>query len=327
MTMGNTPSKSQPMTIVARKVRVDFGPLPLTPLDWYNSDPAVTEFFHALSVHFPAGETFFINSVAHYAEEIKTKDPKLWEQVLLFFKQEGMHTHVHEVWDARIQDEYGHPMDEYEADVALRLENTKSRLPFLSQLALTACLEHFTSSMARFLLDSRTGHIVQQNSAEPHRSLWRWHATEELEHKSVAFDVYTLVGGGYARRCLIMMVVGPLFILRTLHMWWYLIRERKLPVMRSVSRLFQFLFWKPAVLPKVLPDLLHWFYPSYHPMNSEYKRDLEIVSTYSDLLQKKEKFETSGVSESGNEAVLCLEPDPVSQSRTLMAVAPVSAKM
>ena len=32
------------------------------------------------------------------------------------------------------------------------------------------------------------------------RKLWAWHAVEEIEHKSVAFDVYEAIGCGYFHR-------------------------------------------------------------------------------------------------------------------------------
>ena len=88
-----------PPPIVARRVRVDFGQLPEArdkPFDWYDGDAAQTEIFHALSITFPAGETFFIDSVLHYGARIKAEAPKLWKQVRLFFRQEGMHTALHE---------------------------------------------------------------------------------------------------------------------------------------------------------------------------------------------------------------------------------------
>ena len=91
-------STAPPPPIVARRVNLDFGPLPEDdkPFDWYDGDAAQTEIFHALSITFPAGETFFIDSVLHYGARIKAKAPELWEQVRLFFRQEGMHTAVHE---------------------------------------------------------------------------------------------------------------------------------------------------------------------------------------------------------------------------------------
>jgi len=86
---------SEKLGIVARNVRVEFGELhrrnnadgdaeddqkKVTPLDFYDGNGALTEVFHALSVTFPVGETFFINSVMHYAPRIRTKHPELWKQ-------------------------------------------------------------------------------------------------------------------------------------------------------------------------------------------------------------------------------------------------------
>lgn len=54
--------------------------------DWHKDGPAVTLFFDALSLKFPAGERFFIESVRHYRDRID--DPELKQQVLGFIGQE-----------------------------------------------------------------------------------------------------------------------------------------------------------------------------------------------------------------------------------------------
>lgn len=47
----------------------------------YAGNAALTEIFHALSITFPVGETFFIDSVMHYAPRLKRDHPKLWKDV------------------------------------------------------------------------------------------------------------------------------------------------------------------------------------------------------------------------------------------------------
>src|SRR3546814_5779790 len=60
-------------------------------------------------------------------------------------------------------------------------------------------LDHFTAMMAHeFLTNSR--HFAK---ADPEvHNMWRWHATEEIEHKGVAFDVWVHATRGWtpARR-------------------------------------------------------------------------------------------------------------------------------
>jgi predicted metal-dependent hydrolase len=79
----DVPSTSlSPAKIVARRARLEFVPLDTTkPVDWCDNDPIVTEYFHALSITFPAGETFFIDAVLHYAPVLKAKHPELYKDV------------------------------------------------------------------------------------------------------------------------------------------------------------------------------------------------------------------------------------------------------
>ncbi len=93
-------------------------------------------------------------------------------QVQLFFKQEGMHTAVHEAWNARIQRELGHPMAALEDAVARRIGRVRRFAPHMFQLAMTACLEHWTAGIGHVLLCTDAGDEVLSRAAEPCRSLW-----------------------------------------------------------------------------------------------------------------------------------------------------------
>jgi Predicted metal-dependent hydrolase len=63
------------------------------PRDWYAGDTLASAYLVALSLTFPAGERFLIDSVRAYAADID--DPELAASVKAFFGQEAMHGKVH----------------------------------------------------------------------------------------------------------------------------------------------------------------------------------------------------------------------------------------
>ena len=63
----------------------------------------------------------------------------------------------------------------------------------LGQLAITVALEHVTATLAAVLLEQRSTTLAGADSRVA--EVWLWHAAEETEHRSVAFDVYARVGG------------------------------------------------------------------------------------------------------------------------------------
>ena len=85
----------------------------------------------------------------------------------------------------RVEREFGHRMADMEKFIERRLKLGKKIFSPLTQLAVTACLEHFTAGLASILLETKAGHGALRRMGEPYRSLWIWHALEELEHKSV----------------------------------------------------------------------------------------------------------------------------------------------
>ncbi|SHY70081.1 metal-dependent hydrolase [Mycobacteroides abscessus subsp. abscessus] len=66
-------------------------------------------------------------------------------------------------------------------------------LPARIPLAVTAAAEHFTAVLAERLLGDEDFRAIPGDAEV--WNLLKWHALEELEHKSVAFDVFRSVGG------------------------------------------------------------------------------------------------------------------------------------
>lgn len=64
------------------------------PKFWFANDPFKTRFFDALSLTFPEGERFFIESVRLYRDQIQDRD--LQQKVKDFIRQEAQHGIAHD---------------------------------------------------------------------------------------------------------------------------------------------------------------------------------------------------------------------------------------
>lgn len=178
--------EERPITV--RKMGFSFADVPK---HWFSGSPVATHLVNGLNLVFPEGERFFIRSVKHYLDRID--DPALQKRVRAFFGQEGRHGHEHEASFAMLEAqgyEIRRFLEEYER-IAYRM--IEPRVPPSLRLSVTVALEHFTASLAeRALTDD-----LLDEAAPAMRDLLRWHAAEEIEHKSVAFDVFEAVDGRY----------------------------------------------------------------------------------------------------------------------------------
>ncbi|MFT6593392.1 MAG: putative metal-dependent hydrolase, partial [Zhongshania sp.] len=167
--------------------------------DWHAGGAHIAHFFNALSIFFPDGERFFIDSVRHYRDRIQ--DPELKESVRGFIGQEAMHGREHEEYNDALV-EKGMPADRY-GRIVIRLLKFFTRFtPKSAQLAGTIALEHLTAILANMVLSEPRS---LAGSEPRYAAIWKWHALEETEHKAVAYDVYQQVLGGglsgYLHRC------------------------------------------------------------------------------------------------------------------------------
>ena len=232
---------------------------------WNAHGPHVSQLLNALSIVFPEGEKFFIESARHFKDQLK--NPQLLEDLQGFIGQEAMHGREHRVYNRMLQ-EAGLPAERIEEFSLNRLKMAHKIFSPAMQLSMTIALEHLTAIMAAHML--RTPGVLA--GSEPNYTrLWRWHALEETEHKAVAFDVWKTVMpntlGSYLKRCWGLIQTSWFFWLFTAIFHWKMskaARPRESHV-RGYLRLFGFLFVKPAAWLALAPAWFAYFKPGFHP--------------------------------------------------------------
>ena len=177
---------------------------------YFANSPVMSHMLTALSSTFPIGEQFFVHSVRNVRD--KVTDPTLQAQIAAFIGQEAMHSKAHsEFNDAWRRDHYN--LDRFQAWLARKNIHVRSLHPKI-QLAITCAFEHFTALLGGYILRHPE---VLSTLDEDAIKLWVWHAIEEIEHRSVAFEVYQAVYGDDRVRRLLMRSVTTGFASLTLY--------------------------------------------------------------------------------------------------------------
>jgi uncharacterized protein len=188
-------------SVRTRRLSFDY-PADGMPRHYVADDLVMSHVVTNLSAMFPEGEDFFVRSVRNYRDQIT--DPELKSQVAGFIGQEAMHGREHRSFNERLG-KLGYPTRGIDRAVKWAFVVGERVLPRKVQLAITAALEHYTATLAEVLLgDPRAREMFEVPEV---RSLFLWHALEESEHKSVAFDVYQQVSGSWLLRVAVMQAV------------------------------------------------------------------------------------------------------------------------
>lgn len=191
------------MTSVVRARRIRFAyPADSLRRHFVDGDLVMSHIVAHLSAVFPEGEDFFVRSVRRFADQII--DPELKSRVQGFIGQEVTHGREHRALNERLH-QMGYPTRRVDRMVGRNLRWLERRVSPLTCLAVTAALEHFTAVLAETLLSDERAQAVLGSTEV--RSMLLWHAVEESEHRSVAFDVYRAVGGSERRRIRAMRVI------------------------------------------------------------------------------------------------------------------------
>ncbi|MCB9592003.1 MAG: metal-dependent hydrolase [Sandaracinaceae bacterium] len=251
------PSPSRPIPVRAPRFELDES----VPRAWLGGSPVASHVVNALSLLFPEGERFFIRSVRHYQEQID-EDPELRARVRGFFGQEGRHGHEHDRHNRMLRAQ-GFELDAFfERYQRVGWDWIEPNVPPHLRLATTVALEHMTATLAEIALDSP----ILDDAHPEVRRLLLWHACEEIEHKSVAFDVLTRVDPRLGTRAAGLAIgAGVLLGFFALALATFLQQERALepaaPVPRSRT------FWKAlrATRGTLAAAVVDYLRPDFHP--------------------------------------------------------------
>jgi len=246
--------------------------------DWHGAGMNMSQFLNTMSLFFPVGERFFIDSVRHFRDYAKD-DPELNKQITAFIGQEAMHGREHDILNAML-DDAGMPARAQEELVTKLLGRIQRTAPKHLQLAATVALEHLTAILGDSLLRNRE--IFLEGSDPGYAALWQWHALEETEHKAVAFDLYSKVMGrtlyAYTVRAITLPVATGIFL--ALLYPFYVENVRRAGGLTDIKgwwRGFQNQWGRPGLIRQVVKPWLDWFKPGFHPWDHDNQHFLQQV--------------------------------------------------
>ena len=170
------------LPIERRRVKFDFSDI--EDKYFYGGNPQVSAFFAGLSVSFPPGEGEFIKSVKLFEDQIT--DERLKTEVKNFAHQEAHHSLQHKMLNKRLV-ELGYDIAVVEKIMQQKLSEREQNWSPARRLARTVAAEHVTATWANWSLQNEKRMAQFPTSL---RHMLQCHAIEEIEHKSVAFDVY-----------------------------------------------------------------------------------------------------------------------------------------
>lgn len=235
---------------------------------YYEENPVVTSLFVVLSAMFPPGEMFFIESIRNVRNQIK--DEKLLEDIRAFIAQEAFHSREHKTLNNHLIHSNYPEVIEIEAKTKARLDKLR-KLSTVEQVAATVVMEHYTATLARLLL---TDQLIKRKTTQESRNLWEWHALEELEHKSVAFDVLNAIGGNSSKNRKAALARVSKLIMPIMFEYWIKILKRK-DIRFTLKQLKDGIYLgfgginRLGILSKAFVDMLDVIEESFDPLHMQ----------------------------------------------------------
>lgn len=237
------------------------------PRYWFGDNPVVTHNFNGYNLLFPEFERFFVRSVVYFKDQIK--DQELLEQIRGFAGQEINHAQAHQDYFA-VLERQGYKISKllkhYQRYARLleRMASPKLRV------ALTAATEHYTSTIAGILVS----HPEIIEGVHPSmKKLLVWHSVEEIEHRSVAFDVMQYMGVSYRMRIAAFLMASLDTLLWTGMSTLMLLWQDRISPWRIIRYKFQHNNKFRHVNKQMRRTLLSYFRRDFHPSKVDFLKE------------------------------------------------------
>ncbi|MES2632811.1 MAG: metal-dependent hydrolase [Pseudomonadota bacterium] len=245
---------------------------------WCGNDAFRSALFNALSMSFPVGEQFFIDSVRNGFKVLPADQQDAFKsEVQGFIGQEATHRRLHALFNGHLE--------------KLGLVNAwapraEKRMKLLDgidprhALAITAANEHFTAILADWMLNNPD--LVASPDTRL-TTLWLWHSAEESEHKCTAFDLYKALGGNEEWRRTWFRRITTIFLGDTLRQTVRNLKDDgtlwKFSTWKSAA---SYLFGKRGLVRLTYKPWREYLRADFHPSQQDSRASQEWLSTHSD---------------------------------------------
>ena len=230
---------------------------------WFNQSVFKTHLFNSFTLGIPDIEKYLIRNVKKRINLID--NPQLKQEAQAFISQEAQHLLQHtKFWDNLRSS--GYKFDNYLGWVrAILFDTLERRMSINLNSAIAAGIEHLTTLMAEFVLE-----VDLFAEVEPQlKQLFEWHAVEEIEHKTVLYDVLPNVTNNYLLR-LIGMFIAHILVLSFLNLGLAILlyQDKKLLDRKVWQELIEFWLTKDKFLYKALLNAIDYLRKDFHPSQS-----------------------------------------------------------
>lgn len=163
---------------------------------WVMKDPTASYFTLGLSLYLPYLEPYIIRALRMGAADVH--DDAIIDTLDKFCRQEAQHYKQHQRFNELIRARDYPGLDAIENRAKQDFERFLAEKPLKFNVGFVEGFESYTTQIAAASLNS--GVFDRKGVDQKFADLFRWHLTEELEHRTVAFDVWEHLYGDYPYR-------------------------------------------------------------------------------------------------------------------------------
>jgi len=173
---------------------------------WETNQPFLMNLLNTYNILVPDSERFIIRTVRKFKHELPAD---LRKDVKTLFFQEGQHaneTHKVEHW---LKKHYRIKLFKFIC-YWITYGSLEKILPNKLLLSVASAVEHLNTTLSEYFLRNDN---VLTTCPEHIRGLYFWHFAEEIEHKSVVFNVHKTISSSYFLRLLGLLLAVPGFLI------------------------------------------------------------------------------------------------------------------
>jgi hypothetical protein len=235
---------------------------------WFGGSVFKTHWLNSYTLVIPDGEKFIHRTTKKFLDRV---DPNLREQVLGLLGQEISHSREHEKFFENLSGQ-GYRIEGFLSFYRFVFYGVLEKLvgvvlgPKLI-LSTAAAIEHINAVIAEVGLSNA---FLEEADPEV-RPLFEWHYAEEIEHKTVVYDVLQQVAPSYLVRAIGLLFAFVTFLgVLSIGTLVLVAQDRKLfAPLRDATTFF---FTKERFVPKMAGALADYLRPGFHPDQRDNER-------------------------------------------------------